>query len=419
MIRPRVKARSAKKEGAQMKAKLMGVLTIVVAIAVLMAACAPAPTSAPATSAPAQQAPTSTPSAAKPKTYKIGLVNAMTGDMAVWGQSDLKGATIAIEEINAAGGVNGVPLELVVEDNRSTAADTVTAVKKLAEVDKVPVVFGLGGSTLCFAVCPESAKYKMTMLSTSATNPGLGPKCPDYFFRLMSSDAFQGPEWVNVLEYLHKKGVTDQLEAPVMYINNDYGIGVKDAFVGEMNKRGYKVTVEQPFEWNATDFRTEIMKVAATKPKVTFLVGYPKEIGLILKQAKELGFETQWVIDVCAVTKEIPELAGEGAEGAIALYPGKRAGAQWTEYEAKFRKRWGEPPTIWSEFAYDAVKLIAMAIEKGGYDGTAIRDSLREVAENYVGPSGPKKFMPGDNVVYAWYEWDVCKNGQWVMYETE
>jgi len=383
-----------------MRERLLTIVVVTMVLGLLVTACRPTPPAPP-----------------KPEVYKIGLIDAMTGDGAVWGHSNLKGATIAVEEINAAGGVNGVPLELVVEDNRMSAADTLTGLKKLAEVDKVACAIGLSSSTICFAACPETEKYKMTVITCNATNPRLGPECPDYFFRVMCSDAFQGPEWVRVLEYLYEKGVTDKLEAPVMYINNDYGIGVKDAFVGEMEKCGYTVTLEQPFEWGATDFRTEIMRVAETKPKVTFLVGYVKEIALIVKQAKELGFETQWVADVCAVTKEIPEIAGEAAEGMLGLYPGSRLAPEYKEYKEKFLKRWGEAPTVWSEFAYDSVKLLAMAIEKAGYDGTAIRDALREVAEDYVGPSGPKKFMPGDNVVYAWYEWDIVKEGKWVTYE--
>jgi branched-chain amino acid transport system ATP-binding protein len=130
------------------------------------------------------------------------------------------------------------------------SADTLTAIKKLAEVDKLPAAFGISSSTICFAACGESEKYKMVLLTTTATNPGLGAECPDWFYRVMPSDAGQGIEMVRVLEHF---GVT---EAPIMYINNDYGIAVKDAFVAEMERKGYTVTLEQPFEWGATELRS-------------------------------------------------------------------------------------------------------------------------------------------------------------------
>ncbi len=384
------------------------ILALGVTVALLVtatSACAPTPTPTPLAEKP------------KPEVYKIGFIEDFTGPGAFWGYSHLKGATIALEEINAAGGINGVPIELVVEDNRYQAADTITAFKKLAEVDKVPCIAGFPGSTLCFAVCPETAKYKVVGLTCTASNPNLGAQCPDYFFRLGPSDKATAPVWVDMLEHLHEKGVTDKLEASVMYINNDYGIGLKDAFVEDMEKRGYKVIHVQPFTEAAQDFRTGIMKVAETEPKVTFLGGYLKEQGLILKQATELGFETQWVTDACAVAKEVCDIAGEAAEGVIAPYPGSKASPEWKEYTARFGKRYGEAPTAWSEFSYDAIKVLAMAIEKGGYDGTGIRDALRDVANDYVGPSGAKEFMPGDNVVRGTFDWMTVKEGEWVIYE--
>jgi branched-chain amino acid transport system substrate-binding protein len=395
-----------------MKVRFLALVTVTVILGLLLSACGPAATPAPPVEEE-QPVEEEAPAAEEeqPEVYKIGYVDGMTGDGAVWGQSGLKGATIAVEEINDAGGIDGVPIELVVEDNRMASADTLTAVKKLAEVDKLPAAFGISSSTICFAACGESEKYKMVLLTTTATNPGLGAECPDWFYRVMPSDAGQGIEMVRVLEHF---GVT---EAPIMYINNDYGIGVKDAFVAEMERKGYTVTLIQPFEWAATDFRTEILKVSELNPEYTVLVGYVKELGIIPKQATELGFETQFIIDVCGITKEVCEIAGEASEGLMGVYPGSRLTDEYKDYAAKFNERWGEPPTVWSEFSYDAVKLLSMAIEKGGYTSEGIKGALREVAKDYVGPSGPKAFQPDDNVVAPWFEWDIVENGKWVTYE--
>ena len=95
-----------------------------------------------------------------------------------------------------------------------------------------------------------------------------------------------------------------------MYINNDYGIGVKDTFVPAFEKAGGKVLIAQPFEVGSKDFRTEVLKVKATNPKVVFIVDHVAEGSIVIKQAKELGMDVQWVTDVSMVAKEVPQLAG-------------------------------------------------------------------------------------------------------------
>jgi branched-chain amino acid transport system substrate-binding protein len=396
---------------------LFRLTALTLALSFLFTACVAAPAPAPAPAAPAAPAaekPAAAPAAAAAQVCKIGLLDAMTGDSAVWGQSDQKGAQMAVDEINKAGGVGGaMKLELVTEDNRMAPADSVTGFKKLAEVDKVPVVVGVSGSTISFSTCPETAKYKIVAMTANATNPNLGPKCPPYFYRMMPSDAAQGPEMVKVLEYFK------QTDVPILYINNDYGIGVRDAVVNEMKAKGYKPTLVQPFEWKATDFRTELLKVKELNPKAAVLIGYVEEIGLMLKQAKEMGIQTQWVGEVDAVTKEVPEIAGAGAEGFVALYPGSRLTDEYKKFADAFQAKYNTAPTVWAEFAYDAVKLAAMAMEKAGNvcTGDAIQQNLRQVSDKYVGPSGPKQFLPEDNVVHPFYEWDIVKDGKWVIFE--
>ena len=112
-----------------------------------------------------------------------------------------------------------------------------------------------------------------------------------------------------------------------MYINNDYGIGVKDTFVQAFEAAGGKVLIAQPFELGGKDFRTEVLKVKATNPKVIFIVDHVAEGSIVIKQAKELGMETQWVTDVSMVAKEVIDLAGAAAEGAMGLRAGSTADA--------------------------------------------------------------------------------------------
>ena len=183
----------------------LSLFSLVVLLA--LAACA-APASAPpaaapaATSAPAP-APTTAPAAsgAQASAYKVGLINHLTGDAAAYGQSMKKGTDLALDVINGAGGVKGTPIQVIYEDDRLNAADAQTAFLKLVQVDKVPVIMGSGSSSLSLSLCPKAQEMKIVQISSISTAPSLAD-CGKYFFSAMASDTAQGPEWVNVANYL-------------------------------------------------------------------------------------------------------------------------------------------------------------------------------------------------------------------------
>ncbi len=347
--------------------------------------------------------------AAQPTSYKVGLINHLTGDAAAYGQSMKKGTEVALDVINGGGGINGVPVEVVFEDDRLSAADAQTAFLKLAQSDKVPVIMGSGSSTISLALCPKAQELKVVQISSISTAPSL-KDCGKYFFSAMASDTAQGPEWVKVAQAL---GVN---EAAVMYINNDYGIGVKDTFVPAFEAAGGKVLIAQPFELGAKDFRTEILKVKDTNPKVVFIVDHVAEGSIVIKQAEELGMDVQWVTDVSMVAQEVIDLSGGASEGVMGLRAGSTQTPQYTAFHDAFVKKFNEEPTIWSDFAYDTMMLVAKAIEKGGYSADGIQQALFEVSTDYVGPSGAKKF-DATGIAQGSYEWMVVKDGEWVLYE--
>ncbi len=382
-----------------------------VILVTVLAACAPPPAAPPpaATAAEAPAAEPTEPPAEKPASYKVGLVNHLTGDAAAYGQSMKKGAELALDVINGAGGIGGVPVEVIFEDDRLNAADAQTAFLKLVQSDKVPVVMGSGSSSISLSLCPKAQELKIVQISSISTAPSL-KDCGKYFFSAMASDTAQGPEWVKVAEHLGAK------EAAVVYINNDYGIGVKDTFVDAYEKAGNKVLIAQPIELGGKDFRTEILKVKAANPKVIFIVDHVAEGSIVIKQAKELGLDVQWVTDVSMVAKEVVDLAGAAAEGVMGLRAGSTATPEYKAFNEAFMKKFNEEPTIWSDFAYDTTMLVAKAIEKGGYNADAIQQALFEVAESYVGPSGAKKFDQY-GIAQGSYEWMTVKDGKWELYQ--
>ena len=345
------------------------------------------------------------PAGAQTKTVKVGFINHLTGDAAVYGQSMQKGTEIAIEEINAAWAKKGMKLEVVFEDDRLAAADAQTAFLKLAQSDKVSVVMGSGSSTVTLSLCPKAQEAKVVLISSISTAPGL-KKCGSYFFGMMATDDAAGVEWANIAKKLGHKA------AAVTFINNDYGLGVKDAFVAAFKKAGGKILIEQGHEVGGTDFRAEVLKIKATNPKVVFIVSHVKEGSLVLKQAKELGVAAQWIGDTALQTKEIPELAGAGAEGFVALSPGDKSTAVYKSFAEKFKKKFNSDPTIWADFAYDTTMVVAKALEGGATSGEALQKKLREVAKTYKGPSGPKA-LNRFNIVAEYYEAYQVKDSKW------
>jgi branched-chain amino acid transport system substrate-binding protein len=395
------------------KALLLIAIVVTFALAACAAPAPAAPTAPPPTAAPAQEAkPTEAPAPeAKPSLYKVGLVNHLTGDAAAYGQSMKKGAELALDVINGAGGLGGVPVEVIFEDDRLNAADAQTAFLKLVQSDKVPVVMGSGSSSISLSLCPKAQELKVVQISSISTAPSL-KDCGKYFFSAMASDTAQGPEWVKVADHLGAK------EAAVVYINNDYGIGVKDTFVDAFEKAGGKVLIAQPIELGGKDFRTEVLKVKATNPKVVFIVDHVAEGSIVLKQAKELGMEAQWVTDVSMVAKEVVDLAGAASEGVMGLRAGSTQTPEYKAFRDAFLKKFNEEPTIWSDFAYDTMMLVAKAIEKGGYTADGIQKALFDVSNTYVGPSGAKKFDQY-GISQGSYEWMTVKDGAWQVYEKQ
>lgn len=340
---------------------------------------------------------------------KIGFINHLTGEAATYGQSMKKGTDLALAEVNAAGGVNGRKIEVIFEDDKLDNNQAVAAARKLIEQDKVKVIMGSGSSSKTLAIGPITREAKVILISSISTAPSLKDLGP-YFFAVMPSDFAQGAEWAN---YAKKSGIK---EAAVMYINNDYGLGVKDIFTKKFTADGGKVLAEVGFKESGTDFRTEVLKVRQSGAKYVFIVSHVKEGGLILKQAKELGVQAQWIGDVALQTKEVPELAAGGAEGMLAMSVGLKTQEKYKAFEKAFKDQYKEDPTIWSDFAYDTTMLIVEAMKAGNLEPDAIGKWLKGL-KSWPGATGPVSFDEnGIRQAEGAYQLYQVKGGKWAPY---
>jgi ABC-type branched-subunit amino acid transport system substrate-binding protein len=382
--------------------KLTLVMLSLFLVIALAAGCGPTP------AAPAEPADEEEPPAEEPEVIKIGFVNHLTGDAAVYGTSMKKGAEVALAEINNMGGIDGKRIEVVFEDDRLNPTDAISAVRKLLEVDKVPVVIGSSSSTITLSILPLVQELGAILMNSVSTAPSLRDYSGTYF-GLMPTDEAQGLEWVNFARDI------EEMSAAVMYINNDYGIGVKEAFAKEFAAAGGNLLIAEPHDVGKADFRTELLKVKAKDPKLVFIVSHVKEGSIVFKQARELGMEVQWVGDVALESKEVIDLAGPAAEGLICLRVGSKQTQEYEQFAEAFRSLHNEEPTIWSDFAYDTMWLAAKAVAEVGTDPQAIRDYLWNVKE-YPGASGKKTFDE-DGIAAGVYERYVVKNGEFVLWQ--
>ena len=325
---------------------------------------------------------------------KIGAILPLTGDGAKYGEAAKKGIDLAVEDINLKGGIKGRKIKVVFEDSQGSPAIGVAAVKKLITVERVPVIIGDLFSSVTLAIAPIANENKVAILSPASSAPAI-TNAGDYIFRNCASDIFEGSIMGNFA--VAKLGIK---RVAVLYINNDYGVGISDVFKKTFIQKSGYVTIEEAFDQGATDFRTQLSKVNASHPQAVYIVGY-RELGQLLKQAMELGIKVQFLSTVMFEDPEILKIAGYAAEGVIysarAYDPqGKDEAIQ--NFVRSFKQRYGVIPDIFSGLSYDSVKILALAIEKGGFNSEGIKKALYEI-KHYPAVVGDTSFDENGDVI--------------------
>ena len=297
-----------------------------------------------------------------------------------------------MEQINASGGVLGRKLEVVYEDTQALAKEGVSAYRKLVTIDKVSAIIDDSVSGVTLAMAPMAEKDKVVILATGATAPAIS-EAGDFIFRIWNSDAYEGE-----VAAKHAYEDLDSRSAAILYINNDYGKGLEQVFTLEFTKLGGKVAASESFAQSATNLRTQLTKIKAAKPDVLYLVGFPKETPIALKQARELQLDVPVLGTVVIHDPNLIEAAGEAAEGLSFPFPKDATGEHVEAFRAAFRVKYGEDPPVVADVGYDAVKMLARAIAlSGGSTGEDIRRGLN-MLKDYPGASGTMTFDENGDV---------------------
>jgi branched-chain amino acid transport system substrate-binding protein len=332
--------------------------------------------------------------AAAQSTIKIGLVQPLTGAFAAAGTDVVNGAKIAGDEINAAGGVLGSKLELLVEDTRSNPTEAASVTEKLIVRDRVPVLMGASASTATLAVMPKLMEYKVPMLVETSSSSKITTAGNPYIFRIAP------PSEVEAVVFGKIAGRIGIKKADFLVVNNDWGRGTADEFANMLKEHGIAVGLVERMDQGAQDMNAQLAKIKGSDADTLFVTTAVEQLSLVLKQAAAIGLNKRIISTGGSQNPDqLITNAGKAAEGTWHLV----FFAPWSPeatpnptvskaFVAEWSKRGLPFGSLTSSFrGYDGTRAIAEAIRIAGKpDPEAIRAAFWKV--DILGLNGPIKF---------------------------
>ncbi len=302
-------------------------------------------------------------------TIKIGYLAALTGDWAAYGQTEKNTAMLAVDEINAQGGINGSKVELVVYDFRGRQEDAVNAVRRLLEEDKVSAIVGANASGINIATAALVNKAKVPQIGTVSTNPMVtvdrkGEVRP-YSFRVCFTDPYQG----KLIAWFAAKELNLNKAAILYDIASDYSQGLREFFIKSFKDYGGETVADEAFKGGQdVDFRAQLTKIRNSGANVLVLPNMGKEMALIMKQARELGMDDLVFVGGDGYAEFMWEIAGPAMENSYWINhvsPNDPNMAKFFEdYKAKYNDECKE--FVNGILGYDAMYWLFDAIKRAG-----------------------------------------------------
>ena len=312
----------------------------------------------------------------------VGEFASLTGTTSTFGISTHRGVQLAIDEVNAAGGVKGKRIRLITEDDASKPDVARTVVTKLVTQDRVVAVLGEVASTRSLAAAPVCQANKIPMISPSSTNVEVTRK-GDYIFRVCFTDDFQGAVQAN---FAWDQGL--RRAAIFRDIKNDYSVALADSFAATFKKLGGEIVGEQSYQEGDADFKAQLNSLKALKPDVLLLPGYYSEVGTIARQAREIGIKAPllggdgWDSPTLVAGAGGPGGALEGCFFSNHYFSTELDAPNMKAFINSFSKRYGTNPDALAALGYDAAKLLVAAMQRSkSLDGPSLREAIAQTRE--------------------------------------
>ncbi len=321
---------------------------------------------------------------AEAKEIIIGEVAALTGGTATFGQSSHAGTQMAIDEINAAGGLLGKKVKLITEDDQSKDGEAGTVVKKLISREKAVAILGEVSSKKSLEMAPVCQSKGIPMISPASTNPKV-TEAGDYIFRICFIDPFQGTVMAKFALSRGWKKV-----AVMTDVKQDYSVGLSDFFKKYFTANGGTIVSEQSYSSGDKDFKAQLTALKGTTPDAIFASGYYNEAGLIAVQARELGINVPLLGGDGWDSPSLVPVAGKAMEGNFFSnhFAAEDKSPIIQEFVQKYQAAHKTEPDAMAALGYDSAMILAAAIKKvGTTEGKAVRDAIAQT-KDYQGITG-------------------------------
>lgn len=345
----------------------------------------------------------------------VGEYGSLTGAQATFGTSTHQGIVLAIEEVNAAGGIKGRKIKVLTEDDQSKQEEAANAVTKLISQNGVLAVLGEVASSASMAAAPICQSNKVPMITPSSTNDDVTKK-GDYIFRVCFIDSYQGENMAKyVAQQLHVKRA-----AILTDVKSDYSTGLTKVLESTFTSLGGQIVGKQSYANGDSDFRSQLTAVKGANPQVIFIPGYYTDIGQIAIQARDLGMTMPLVGGDGWESPKLIEIGGKALEGCYYSnhYFYGDPSPVVRNFVQRYKDRYGATPDALAALGYDAMKVLGDAMKRAKkLDGPSLRDAIA-ATKDFSGVTGAITIGPERNAMGKKLVIEEIRNGQLTLKAT-
>lgn len=328
----------------------------------------------------------------------IGQFGSMTGSEATFGQSTNDGIVLAFEEINNAGGIRGKKLKLETMDDMGKAEDAAAVVTRLIEQKKAVAILGEVASSRSLAAAPIAQSKKIPMISPSSTNPKV-TEVGDYIFRVCFIDPFQG----TVMAKFSTETLKFKKVAILRDMKSDYSVGLADFYIQKFKELGGDIVADVSYQSGDVDFKAQLTAIKSKNPQGIYIPGYYTEVGLIARQARELGIKAVLMGGDGWDSEKLSEIGQDAINGAYFSnhYSNESKEPVAVDFLAKYKAKFGKAPDGLAAQGFDAAKVLIAALQATTeFTPQQIRDQLAKI-KDHPGVTGKISIDEKRNAVKA------------------
>lgn len=344
---------------------------------------------------------------------RIGMLAPLTGNGASFGISQREGVELALEEINQNGGINGRPIELIVEDTKTEPPVAVTAANKLIYNDKTPVLIGSAASLDVPAYMDLLEKARIPQILPVAVLPEITERGAQWTFRSAMNDKIAA---MKMAEFL----VNDLHASKIAMLLEDSAFGSTGLVCAQnLERLGVKPLTVEKFKRGDLDMSAQLIRIKSLGATNVQFWGYYADYAQVARQMKDLGLQAQLSGNQGPVTGKTIELGGKAVEGAIniCLFVPTTNDARGQKFVQSYNAKYNHLPDTWAAQSYDAMYILAEALRKAGTDPQKIRDALAST-KDFDGITGTISFNPQGDAEFRGTSIVTVTDGKFVPYKS-